>query len=544
MSIGSIHPFERFLVPATAAAAFAPEALYQHMLDVEAALARAQAAEGLIPMASASAIAAACRASLYDLDRLAAASSRAGSVAIPLVDALRTAVAREHPEAARHVHLGSTSQDVSDTALALATRHSLAALDGQLALLVEALCVLADAHDATPVLARTLMQPAAVTSFGLKCVNWAAPLARSRERLREAAARALALQLGGAVGTLAAFGDKGPAVARRVAAELGLALPPAPWHTQRDDWVRLGLEAAVLTASLGKVATDLALMAQAEVGELAEPAVPGRGASSAMPHKRNPVSALLALAAADRAPAHAATLLATLSRQQHERGLGSWQAECAEWPGLFSGAHAAALALAEALVGLRVDAPRMRANIEALRGSGNAELQAAFDLGDAARAAQQARERTAVLRAAARRADAAAATPVRVREIDHVVLRVRDLDRMIAFYAGVLGCSVERRQDEIGLVQLRAGRSLIDLVNVDGTLGRTGGAAPGPEGRNVDHICLRVESFDEAALRAHLAAHGVVAADTASRYGAEGDGPSIYLHDPEGNQLELKGPPA
>ena len=133
---------------------------------------------------------------------------------------------------------------------------------------------------------------------------------------------------------------------------------------------------------------------------------------------------------------------------------------------------------------------------------------------------------------------------IRIREIDHVVLRVRDVGRMTAFYCDVLGMRLERRQDDIGLVQLRAGRSLVDLVGVDGKLGRAGGAAPGTEGRNVDHVCFRVEPFDEAALRAHLAAHGVAASDTASRYGAEGKGPSFYLHDVEGNQLELKGPPA
>jgi catechol 2,3-dioxygenase-like lactoylglutathione lyase family enzyme len=131
-----------------------------------------------------------------------------------------------------------------------------------------------------------------------------------------------------------------------------------------------------------------------------------------------------------------------------------------------------------------------------------------------------------------------------VRDIDHLVLRVVDLDRMIGFYTDVLGCRVERRQDEIGLVQLRAGRSMIDLVPVDGKLGRAGGAAPGREGRNVDHFCLRVEPFDEAAIRALLAAHGVAAGATVSRYGAEGEGPSIYLDDPEGNVVELKGPAA
>ena len=132
---------------------------------------------------------------------------------------------------------------------------------------------------------------------------------------------------------------------------------------------------------------------------------------------------------------------------------------------------------------------------------------------------------------------------IHIRDIDHIVLRVVDLERMLRFYCDALGCAIERRQDEIGLVQLRAGRSMVDLVPVSGKLGRAGGAAPGKEGRNVDHVCFRVEPFDEAAIRAHLTAHGVEAGPLESRYGAEGEGPSIYLDDPEGNTVELKGPP-
>ncbi|VTU29690.1 Virulence protein [Variovorax sp. PBS-H4] len=132
---------------------------------------------------------------------------------------------------------------------------------------------------------------------------------------------------------------------------------------------------------------------------------------------------------------------------------------------------------------------------------------------------------------------------IHIRDIDHIVLRVADLDAMLGFYCEVLGCTVERRQDAIGLIQLRAGRSMVDLVPVDGELGRAGGAPPGREGRNLDHFCLRVDPFDEAAIRSHLAAHGVEAGPTEARYGAEGSGPSIYLHDPEGNVIELKGPP-
>ena len=134
--------------------------------------------------------------------------------------------------------------------------------------------------------------------------------------------------------------------------------------------------------------------------------------------------------------------------------------------------------------------------------------------------------------------------PIAIREIDHVVLRVVDLERVERFYRDVLGCTVARRQEAIGLIQLRAGSSLVDLVPVDGKLGRMGGAAPGKEGRNVDHVCFRVEPFDEAAIRAHLAAHGVEAGPLEARFGAEGDGPSIYLQDPEGNTIELKGPPS
>jgi 3-carboxy-cis,cis-muconate cycloisomerase len=212
-----------------------------------------------------------------------------------------------------------------------------------------------------------LLQPAQVTGFGFKVAGWLAPLVRARARLRDAAADALQLQLGGAVGTLAVMGERGPAVAHRMAQALGIKTPAATWHTQRDEWVRLGLEVALLTGSLGKIAADLALMAQGEVGELAEPSGGGRGGSSAMPHKRNPVSAMIALAAATRTPQHAATLLAAMG-QQHERGLGNWQAELAEWPTLFLSAHGALRALNDAIKGLTVDTARMRANIDCLLG--------------------------------------------------------------------------------------------------------------------------------------------------------------------------------
>ncbi|MGF6272610.1 3-carboxy-cis,cis-muconate cycloisomerase [Massilia sp. UYP11] len=373
----SVSIFDSFLTTPDMIAAFDDAAVVQAMFAFEAALARAQAAEGLVPPAAAAAIAGVCNAQLYDIPAIIDAGRRAGSLAIPLVKELTRTVGLYDAEAARHVHWGSTSQDVVDTAMVLVTREALRLLDDGLHELGEHLLALAERHLATPVLARTLMQPAQVTSLGFKAAGWLAPLVRAREQLRLAAARALQLQLGGAVGTLSVLGEHGGAVAERVAEELRLKVADAAWHTQRDEWVRLGLEVAVLAGSLGKLATDLSLMAQGEVAELAEPSGNGRGGSSAMPHKRNPVSAMIALAAARRTPQHAAALLACMG-QEHERGLGNWQAELAEWPNLFLSAHGALRALNEAFAGLMVDPARMLRNIEALHGLVFAESASSY----------------------------------------------------------------------------------------------------------------------------------------------------------------------
>lgn len=357
-------------------AVFDDAAIVQAMLRFEQALAQAQAEAGLLAPETARAIAGVCSAQLYDIPAIVSAGRRAGSLAIPLVRELTRTVALYDAEAATRVHWGSTSQDVIDTAMVLATRDALQLLDDGLHNLCGHLLQLAEQHAGTPVLARTLMQPAQVSSFGFKAAGWLAPLVRARSRLRECAARALQLQLGGAVGTLSVMGEQGAAVAARMAASLGLKLAGAAWHTQRDEWVRLGLEVAVLTGSLGKIATDVSLMAQGEIGELAEPSGNGRGGSSAMPHKRNPVSAMIALAAATRTPQRGAALLASMG-QEHERGLGNWQAELAEWPGLFLSAHGALQALNDAFAGLQVDPARMLRNIGALQGLVFAEAASA-----------------------------------------------------------------------------------------------------------------------------------------------------------------------
>ncbi|MEH3085159.1 MAG: lyase family protein [Xylophilus ampelinus] len=392
--------FEGFLSTPEALDATSDRSFVDAMLRFEAALARAQARAGLIPEAAAQSIAGTCKVELFDVARIVRDSGRAGSAAIPLVKALKETVGLFNPEAVAATHLGSTSQDVIDTASALVTRPVLALVVADARRVLDALLDLAERHADDPMLARTLGQPGSVTSFGWKCAQWAAPIARGLERLRTASAAALAVQLGGAVGTQAQLGGKGAEIVALMAEDLGLAAPAAPWHTQRDVWVALGCEIGILVGSLGKIATDLALLGQYEVREVAEPSEPGRGGSSAMPHKRNPVGAMVALAAAKRAPQRVAGLLAAMT-QEHERALGAWQAELAEWPQLLLSAHGAARALASAVPGLQVDTARMRANLDVLR----AELPASaaeewFDPALARQASDLARAQVARLRAA------------------------------------------------------------------------------------------------------------------------------------------------
>ena len=357
--------FESFLCTPEALAAFGDRSVVGAMLRFEAALARAQVSVGLIPETAAQSIIASCELDLFDVSQIVRDSSRAGSVAIPLVKALKDRVGLLDLSAVAWTHFGSTSQDVIDTAMALVTRDVLGLIQHDVRQAAQALLSLAGQHAATPVLARTLMQPGSVTSFGWKCAGWAAPLVRSLARLETASAQALCVQLGGAVGTLASFKGQGVQVTALVARDLGLRAPDAPWHTQRDEWLGLACELGLLVGSLGKIAKDIALMGQYEVGELAEPSEPGRGGSSAMPHKRNPVASMVALAAAQRAPQRVATLLAAMP-QEHERALGGWQAELAEWAQLVMCAHGAARAMAQALPGLQVKTARMRANIDTL----------------------------------------------------------------------------------------------------------------------------------------------------------------------------------
>jgi 3-carboxy-cis,cis-muconate cycloisomerase len=339
----------------------------QHMLDFEAALARAEGAVGVIPASAVGPIANACKAGAFELSALAEAATRSGNLAIPLVKALTADVARADPNAARYVHWGATSQDVIDTATMLGLRGAIDALLPDIDRAIAGFAKLAKQHRDTAMVARTWLQHALPMPFGLKLAEYAAALHRSRTRLKRLRGEGLALQFGGAAGTLAALGDNGLLVAEKLAAVLELPLPDAPWHTHRDRIAEAASVFAILAGSCGKIARDVTLMMQTDVAEAFEPSGEGRGGSSTMPHKRNPVAAATALAAATMAPNLAATIFAA-QVQDHERSAGPWHAE---WPTLptlqlaTSGALAAIVELAE---GLEVDAARMRVNLDATNG--------------------------------------------------------------------------------------------------------------------------------------------------------------------------------
>lgn len=364
----SLSPSLAPMLSSPAMRAACDDAAYlQHMLDFESALARAEAATGTIPRSAVAPIEAACRAERYDMAQLAQDAARAGNLAIPLVKALTAEVAKSDSEAARYVHWGATSQDLIDTATMLGLRAAVDALLPDLDRAIMGFARLARQHRNTATVARTWLQHALPMPFGLKLAEYAAALHRSRQRLKRLRAEDIVLQFGGAAGTLAALGVSGLMVAEQLATELNLRLPDAPWHTHRDRIAEAASVLAILTGTCGKIARDVSLMMQTDVGEAFEPAGAGRGGSSTLPHKRNPVASASALAAATMAPNLAATMFAA-QVQDHERSAGPWHAE---WPTLptlqlvTSGALAAIVDIAE---GLEVDAARMRANLDSTHG--------------------------------------------------------------------------------------------------------------------------------------------------------------------------------
>jgi 3-carboxy-cis,cis-muconate cycloisomerase len=342
------------------AEALADDKLLAAMARFESALALASAQAGLIPEADAQAIARVCSEFRPDIGALARASRIAGTLAIPFVDELRIRVRAVSASAASCVHRGATSQDVMDTGMVLCLRPAGERITALAVRLGNAAATLAVRHQTTAMAARTLLQPALPMPFGLKAAIWLSSLARSLPAFRRSVAGACVLQFGGPAGTLSSYGERAGAVETALAGQLDLPLSTAPWHSARDGLARLGSEAAILAGSAGKIARDVSLLMQPEIGEAAE-ASPG--GSSSMAHKRNPSRSLLALEAAQRVPGLAATLLGQLT-PEHERGLGQWQSQWFTLRELFLATSSGLAAMCEVLETLQVDGPAMRANLE------------------------------------------------------------------------------------------------------------------------------------------------------------------------------------
>ena len=354
-------PFSAIFVPQELREAVSDRAWLQGMLDAEHALAKAGAAVGLVPEDAAARIGEACRAELYDAARIADAGRATGNPAEPLVRELRAALG---DETADYVHLGATSQDVVDTAAMLVSRRAAELVLTELDRLADGCAGLARAHRSTPMAARTLLQQAVPTTFGLKAAGWLVSALEARRTLATVREERLAAQLGGAGGTLAGLGDEALDVVRLYAEVLGLREPPLPWHTNRLRLAELGAALDGVAGAAAKVGRDVVLLAQSEVGEVAEAS---GGRSSTMPQKRNPVRSTLAVACARLANVHAGVLLGGLAHE-HERAVGNWHAEWEALSGALAFAGGSAAAAADAVAGLEVDAGRMRANLEASGG--------------------------------------------------------------------------------------------------------------------------------------------------------------------------------
>jgi 3-carboxy-cis,cis-muconate cycloisomerase len=347
----------------------------QRMLDFEAALARALGRAGLVPQPFVASIEACCEANLFSHEAIASGAVLAGNLAIPLVKELTTLVAKSDEKAAGFVHFGATSQDVIDTGLVLQLRDAFDDTEKELARLSLVLRRLTEAHRETLLAGRTWLQQASPTTLGLKFAGWLDAVERHRERFNQARKRVEVLQFGGAVGTLAALGGAELQAEQAVATELNLALPALPWHTQHDRFAEVATIYGLLAGTLGKIARDISLMSQTEVGELAEPSVPGRGGSSTLPHKKNPVGCSVILAAAIRVPGLVSTMLSAIV-QEHERGLGGWQAEWETLPEICMLTAGALSHLIEVMDGLEIYKDAMARNLNATHGLVMAEAVA------------------------------------------------------------------------------------------------------------------------------------------------------------------------
>ncbi len=365
--------FDAVLARGPARAATADEAWLQAMLDAEAALAWALADTGRTGPDVARAIAEQCRAERFDIEVIGAAAALGGNPVIPLVEALRAAVG---PPADAVVHAGATSQDIFDTAAMLVAARAIDGIDADLHLAADRAAALAREHRSTPMIGRTLLQQAVPTTFGLVAATWTLGLDAAAAGLASVRSGRLAAQLGGPAGSLSGYGPSGVAVVERFAARVGLALPVAPWHTERTRVADLAGALGTVAAAVGKAALDIVLLAQNEIGELAEVAE-GSGGSSSMAHKHNPVAAVSARAAALQAPGLVASLLAAAGGHELQRAAGAWHAEWEPLRALLRTTGSAVSWLAESLSRLEVDPARMAA-----AAGGDADVGAAPELAD------------------------------------------------------------------------------------------------------------------------------------------------------------------
>lgn len=342
---------------------FSEAAYFQRMLDVEAALARVQARLGIIPEAAADTIVAAAKAENLSTDDLAASARNVGYPVVGLVAGLTKAAG----EAGGWTHWGATTQDIMDTATVLQVREGLNLIEAELNAILNALTDQAARHRDTVMAGRTHLQQALPTTFGLKCAIWAQPFLAHLDRLKQIRARVEVVEFSGAAGTLASLGDQGIAVMEALAEELGLAAPLAPWHVCRDALAEAVSFLGIVCGTLSKIATDIILLAQTEVGEVAEPYVAGRGQSSTMPQKRNPIASEYIVAASRTVHGLVPVMLGAMA-QDHERATGPWQAEALVIPQVFLLTHGALLHTRAIAEGLVVDAERMRANLDITHG--------------------------------------------------------------------------------------------------------------------------------------------------------------------------------
>ena len=354
--------FRPIFVPDAFREALGGRAWLGAMLEAEGALAVAEARAGLIPEESAEAIVSCCDASRFAPEEIGRAGRATGNPVPPLVKALTAAVREVSREAARYVHKGATSQDITDTASMLVSRKVLGMILAEVDGISSACARLADEHRATVMPARTVMQQALPTTFGLKAAGWLVSLLEARRRLVEVRSNGLSAQLGGAAGTLASLGDSGLSVLGEFASELGLPEPVVPWHTDRTRIAGVGGALSLLAGVLEKISGDVILMAQTEVGEVAEPAGEGRGGSSTLPHKRNPILSVTAAASARRVRDLASTLQGAMVGE-HERAAGAWHAEWEALSDALALTGGAASAVREVAEGLEVRPEKMRENL-------------------------------------------------------------------------------------------------------------------------------------------------------------------------------------